>query len=156
MIDLSEINSILLDVNALAIGLTSNHPGHAYIIPFFEECIKGRFDLLVFDYLPFRAQYLMEKKFDVSKIDARNSIQSFLRCPIDIISAKKETLLNSYEISAEKNHDVYDCFYISLARKQNADAILTTDADFERLCKIEDFSYLNPVPKSVIKRFRSV
>ncbi len=157
MTDISDdIDSILLDVNSLAIALTDNHPGHEYIRPIVERGVKGKLDLLLFDYLPFRAQYVMEKKFKVPKIKARNSIQYFLRSPILVISASRETLLHAYKISAEKNHDVYDCFFISLAREENADAILTTDTDFEHLCDEEDFSYLNPVPISILKRFEKV
>ncbi|MBS3817204.1 MAG: type II toxin-antitoxin system VapC family toxin [Candidatus Thermoplasmatota archaeon] len=157
MTDLSDdIESIVLDVNSLAIALTDNHPGHDHIRPIVERGVEGEFDLLLFDYLPFRAQYVMEKMFQVPNLEARNSIQHFLRSPVLVISASRKTLLEAYQISAEKNHDVYDCFFISLARNEEADAILTTDTDFEQLCEEEDFSYLNPVPGPLLARFEKV
>ena len=93
----------------------------------------------------------MITEFEVPAVDARNAVQSFLRSPVKVVSASKETLLKSYEISVEKNHDAYDCFFVSLARSQDADAVLTTDTDFEKLCEDEEFRYLNPVPDSVLK-----
>ncbi|MFC4249729.1 PIN domain-containing protein [Natribaculum luteum] len=56
------------------------------------------------------------------------------------------TLLEAYEIGAEKNHDVYDSFILALARSYDADYLLTTDGDFDDLCNGEDVAYVNPVP----------
>lgn len=61
-----------------------------------------------------------------------------------------------YEISVEKNHDVYDCFYIALARNGSADKLVTTDRDFEQLCERGSFEYVNPVPEDVLKQFHTV
>lgn len=146
---LTDADSVLLDVNAVAIGLTDNHPAHEYIHPVLEDGISGEFFLIMFDYLPFRAQYIMVTRFKVNRVDARNSIQSLLRSPVQVVSASKETLLASYEIGAEKSHDVYDCFFVALARQHKVDTILTTNTDFELLCDNEDFSYVNPVPESL-------
>lgn len=154
--ELDDADSVLLDVNAVAIGLTENHPAHEYIYPALEAGISGEFSLIVFDYLPFRAQYIMVTRFRVDRVDARNSIQSFLRNPVRIVSASKQTLLASYKISAEKDHDVYDCFFVALAREHGADAVLTTDSDFELLCDDEDFSYVNPVPESLLGKLSKV
>jgi len=147
------VNSAVLDVNSLAIGLTDNHLGHEYVRPVLKDGVDGKLELLIFDYLPLRAQHVMVASFDVPVVDARNAVQSFLRSPVKVVSASKETLLKSYEISAQKNHDAYDCFFVSLARSQDADAVLTTDTDFEKLCEDEEFRYLNPVPDSVLKNF---
>jgi len=65
-------------------------------------------------------------------------------------------VLDAYEIRATKNHDVYDCFYIALARQAEVDRIVTTDRDFEALCEDEPFDYTNPVPESVLEEFHSV
>ncbi|MDY7082417.1 MAG: type II toxin-antitoxin system VapC family toxin [Halobacteria archaeon] len=150
------VESVLLDVNSLAIGLTDNHPAHEYIHPVLEDGVNGDIDLLIFSYLPLRAQYIMVSSFEVNRIDARNAVQSFLRSPVDIVSASKETLLSSYEISAEKNHDVYDCFFVALARQHRTEAILTTDTDFKKLCDDEEFLYVNPVPESVLEELGEV
>ncbi len=144
------VDSVVLDVNSLAIGLTDNHPGHEHVRPVLEEGVGGEVKVLVFDYLPLRAQHVMVTSFDVPVVDARNAAQSFLRSPAKVVSASKETLLSSYEVSAEKNHDVYDCFFVSLARSHDADGIVTTDTDFEELCEDEGFRYLNPLPESVL------
>jgi len=154
MIEVPEsVDSVVLDVNSLAIGLTDNHPAHDYLRPFLEDGIDGDIELLIFDYLPLRAQHVMVTEFGVHVVDARNAIQSFLRSPVKVVSASKETLLKSYEISVEKNHDAYDCFFVSLARSHDADCVLTADTDFEKLCENEEIRYLNPVPDSVLKNF---
>ncbi|MFC7043277.1 type II toxin-antitoxin system VapC family toxin [Halonotius sp. GCM10025705] len=75
---------------------------------------------------------------------------------MEFVDSDEETVRNAYEISATKNHDVYDCFYLALARQAEADRIVTTDRDFEVLCDGEPFEYLNPVPASVLEEFHSV
>jgi predicted nucleic acid-binding protein len=147
---------VLLDVNALAIALVDDHPGHEYVAPHVESGIAGETRLLTFDYFPLRAQYLMTASFGVSTVDARNGVQSFLRQPLGVVSANRETILAAYEISAEKNHDVYDGFIVALAREHDADAILTTDTDFEHLCSGELVDYLNPVPDAVLADFEDI
>ena len=44
--------------------------------------------------------------------------------------------------------------YLALALQENASTIVTTDMDFERLCKHVDLKYLNPVPRDTLKRFK--
>ncbi|WP_101298373.1 type II toxin-antitoxin system VapC family toxin [Halegenticoccus soli] len=149
-----EFERLLLDVNAIAIALLGDHPGHEYVFPYVQRGFAGESCLLVFDYFPFRAQYVLTKRYSVEPHRARNVVQRFLRQPLEIVSADREALLAAYEISAEKNHDVYDSVLISLARSHNADAILTTDADFDELCADETFQYYNPVPDSVLEQFR--
>jgi predicted nucleic acid-binding protein len=67
-----------------------------------------------------------------------------------------ETVLHAYEICSEKNHDVYDCFYVVLAREADVDVLLTTDQDFETLCEDESFEYTNPVPADILAEFHTV
>ena len=138
--------TILTDVNVLAIGLTADHPAYDDVYPWLENALDGPNTLLVFDYYPLRAQYLMTNNFGVDAVDARNAIQSLVRSPARIVSATETTLLDAYEISARKNHDVYDSFILALGRSYDADYLLTTDTDFDDLCEGEDVTYANPIP----------
>ena len=138
--------TILTDVNVLAIGLTDDHPAYDDVSPWIQNALDGPNVLLVFDYYPFRAQYLMTNKFGVDAVDARNAIQSLIRSPARIVGATETTLLDAYEISAENDHDVYDSFIVALAREYDADYLLTTDDDFGALCDGEDVAYTNPIP----------
>lgn len=138
--------TVLTDVNILAIGLTDDHPAYDEVSPWIAEALDGPNVLLVFDYYPLRAQYIMTKHFGVKPVDARNAVQSLVQSPARIISATDTTILDAYEISAEKNHDVYDAFLLALARSYDADYLLTTDADFDDLCATEDVTYQNPIP----------
>ena len=138
--------TILTDVNVLAIGLTDDHPAYDDTYPWIQNALDGPNVLLVFDYYPFRAQYLMTNKFGVDTVDARNAVQSLIRSPARTIGATEATLLDAYEISAENDHDVYDSFIVALAREYDADYLLTTDDDFDDLCDGEDVVYTNPIP----------
>jgi predicted nucleic acid-binding protein len=138
--------TILTDVNVLAIGLTDDHPAYDDVFSWIQNALDGPNVLLVFDYYPFRAQYIMTNRFGVDTVDARNAVQSLVRSPARIIGATEAMLLDAYEISAEKDHDVYDSFIVALARKYDADYLLTTDDDFDDLCDGEDVVYTNPIP----------
>jgi len=138
--------TVLTDVNILAIGLTDDHPAHEDVYPWIADALDGPNVLLVFDYYPLRAQYIMTQQFGVKSATARNAIQSLIQTPARIISATETTVLDAYEISAEKNHDVYDAFLLALARSYDADYLLTTDTDFDELCESETVTYRNPIP----------
>ncbi len=138
--------TVLTDVNILAIGLTDDHPAHDEVYPWIADALDGPNVLLLFDYYPLRAQYIMTRQFGVEPVDARNAVQSLVQSPARIISATDATILDAYEISAEKNHDVYDSFLLSLARSYDADYLLTTDTDFAELCETEEVMYRNPIP----------
>lgn len=138
--------TVLTDVNVLAIALTEDHPAHTDVYPWIQDAIDGPNVLLVFDYYPLRAQYLMTSNFGVDATAARNAVQSLVRSPARIVSATETVLLNAYEISAEKNHDVYDSFIIALARAYDANYLITTDSDFDELCEAEAVKYVNPIP----------
>ncbi len=148
--------SILTDVNAVAIALTDDHPAHEDVYPWLEHSLDGPNTLLLFDYYPLRAQYIMTNSFGVDPVDARNAIQSLVRSPARIVSAIETTVLDAYEISATKSHDVYDSFLLALARSHDADYLLTTDTDFELLCADESVTYRNPVPASKRERLSTV
>jgi len=138
--------TVLTDVNVLAIGLTDDHPAHDDVYPWIQNALDGPNVLLVFDYYPLRAQYLMTNSFGVDPVDARNAVQSLVRSPARIVSATETTLRDAYDRSAENGHDVYDSFVLALALSYDADYLLTTDADFDDLCDGEDVTYVNPVP----------
>jgi len=138
----------LTDVNVLAIALTSDHPAQSDVMPWVADAIDGPNVLLVPDYYPFRAQYIMTSHFGVSEVNARNAVQSLLRSPARIVSVSAQTLLEAYEISAAKNHDVYDSFLLAVATEYEVDYLITTDSDFETLCADEPVQYVNPVPEA--------
>lgn len=137
---------ILTDVNVLAIGLTEDHPAHDHVWPWIRDALDGPNVLLVFDYYPLRAQDIMTHEFGVDETDARNAVQSLVQSPARLVGATDGAMLEAYEISAERNHDVYDSFIVALAREHDADLLVTTDTDFETLCADEEVTYRNPVP----------
>ena len=139
--------TVLTDVNALAIALTENHPAYEDVFPWIENALDGPNVLLVFDYYPLRAQYIMTSDFGVDVVAARNAVQSLVRSPARVVSANGTTLLEAYDISAEKGHDVYDSFVLALAGAYDADYLVTTDGDFEGLCASEAVNYVNPIPE---------
>jgi predicted nucleic acid-binding protein len=138
--------TVLTDVNIIAIGLTDDHPAYDEVYPWLEETLDGPNVLLVFDYYPLRAQFIMTRHFGVEPVAARNAVQSLVRSPARVVGATDTTVLDAYDISAEKNHDVYDSFLLALARSYEADYLLTTDTDFGDLCETEDVTYQNPIP----------
>ena len=146
---------ILPDLNALVIQLIDDHPGHPYIAEHLVPALQGADTLLLFGYLPLRVQWVLED-LGFSQTDARNAVSSLLQYPVEPVHVTPETVLDAYEISAEKNHDVYDCFYLAVARAADADKIVTTDRDFERLCADEPFEYTNPVPEEILGAFHTV
>jgi hypothetical protein len=146
---------ILPDLNALAIQLVDDHPGHRYVAEHLVPALRGEDKLLMFGYLPLRVQWVLED-IGFETVDARNAVTSLLRYPMESVTVTPDTVLTAYEISAEKNHDVYDCFYLALARETNADRLVTTDRDFERLCADESFEYVNPVPEEILSEFHTV
>lgn len=143
---------IVPDVNVLAIQLIEDHPGHRYVAEQLVPALQGEETLVVFGYLPLRVQWILED-LDFSTVEARTAVTSLLQYPLESVAVDTETVQSAYEISAEKNHDVYDCFYVALAREANADKLVTTDRDFEALCADEPFEYANPVPDDVLRKF---
>jgi len=151
----SVADRLLPDLNALSIQLVDDHPGHPYVAEELIPALRGDDTLCLFGYLPLRVQWVLED-LGFDSVVARNAISSLLRYPIEFVDSDAQTVLDAYEISAAKNHDVYDCFYIALARQAEVDRIVTTDRDFEALCADEAFEYMNPVPESVLEKFYTV
>lgn len=146
---------VLPDLNALAIQLVDDHPGHPYVANHLVPALEGEHTLLMFGYLPLRVQWVLED-LGFSAVEARNAVSSLLQYPMESLRVTPETVLTAYEISAEQNHDVYDCFYVALARDADADVLVTTDRDFEQLCADEPFEYTNPVPEEVLAEFHAI
>ncbi len=146
---------ILPDLNALSIQLIDDHPGHPYIADHLVPALRGEHTLLMFGYLPLRVQWVLEE-LGFSTLEARNAVSSLLRYPMEPVEVTPQTVLAAYEISAEKDHDVYDCFYVAVARDAGANQLVTTDRDFEALCKDEPFEYINPVPEEILSEFHAV
>lgn len=147
---------ILTDVNILAIGLTDDHPAYDDVWPWLRDALDGPNVLLVPDYYPLRAQYIMTSNFGVRDVDARNAVQSLIRSPARIIGATDAVLLDAYNISAEKQHDVYDSFVLAMARAHTAAYLVTADSDFEQLCDGEDVEYRNPIPEAKLDTLSTV
>lgn len=145
---------VLPDINALVIQLIDDHPGHPYVAETLLPALRGEHTLLLFGYLPLRVQWVLED-VGFSTVEARNAVTSLLQYPMESVTVTPETVLSAYDISAAKNHDVYDCFYIAVARETDADALVTTDRDFETLCADEPFEYTNPVPEDVLAEFHA-
>ena len=108
---------VLVDVNALAIYLVEDHPGHPYIEKELEPGLEGKRELLIFDYLPLRVHWVLTSKWRLPEAATRQAISSFLEQPVTMISGDAETIKETYRIAEEKRHDVFDCFYIALARR---------------------------------------
>lgn len=140
--------TILPDVNVLAIALTNDHPVHETVFPWVRDGLDGPNTLLLPGPYPLRTQYIMESHFDVERTAARNAVQSLVRSPARVVGTTESTIHAAYEISAQKDHDVYDAFLLALAREFDADYLVTTDTDFEALCAGESVAYTNPVPET--------
>lgn len=147
----------VLDVNALAIFLVEDHPGNQYVSPVIDEGLRGAFTPLIMDILPFRAYWVMTKKWGCAKKESAEAIKHFVKeyerpqyCCLS-----KQTITESFKLAGELKHDVFDCVYLALALQEGAKAIITTDTDFERLCKRLRLNYVNPVPTAILKRFKN-
>jgi len=146
----------VLDVNALAIFLVEDHPGNHYISPVIEEGLRGAFIPLIIDILPVRVYWVMTKKWGCTKRESAKAIKHFVReyDRPQYCCLSRRTITETFKLAEQIKHDMFDCVYLSLALQEGASAIITTDTDFERLCKRANLNYINPVPIYVLKRFR--
>ena len=146
----------VFDLNILAVFLVKGHPGFEYVSPLVEDGLKGAYIPLIMDFLPMRAHWIMTKRWGLPEKSCAASIAYFLqtydspRYP----SLTKETILEGFRLAQDLKHDVFDCMYLALALQEKAAAVVTTDADFERLCSRVGLKYINPVPKNVLKLFK--
>ncbi|MGC9095490.1 MAG: type II toxin-antitoxin system VapC family toxin [Candidatus Bathyarchaeia archaeon] len=146
----------ILDVNVLAIYLVSDHPGNEYVSPIVEDGLSGAYTPLILDILPVRAYWIMTERWGCDRAESAKAVKHFVENydRPHYYCLQRQTLARSFELSEKLRHSVYDCVYLAAAMQENASAILTTDTDFEKLCKNLNLQYINPVPKEVLKRFR--
>ena len=146
----------VLDLNVLAIFLVGDHPGNKYVAPIIEEGLRGVYVPLIMDILPIRAYWVMTKKWGCGEEESAKAIKHFVK-EYDVpqyYSLHRQTIVRSFDLAEELSHDVYDCVYLAAAEQENAHAIITTDADFKRLCERTELEYINPVPEKVLKQFK--
>ena len=154
--DAGGVEKRVFDVNVLAIFLVKGHPGCEYVSPVVEEGLRGAYVPLVMDVLPVRAYWVMTRKWGLPEKDCAAAIEHFVKAydrPL-YPSLRRETILEGFRLADELRHDVFDCMYLALALQEKAGGIVTTDTDFEGLCRRVGLAYLNPVPKEVLKRFK--
>jgi len=65
-----------------------------------------------------------------------------------------DTVLHAFELAETTGHDVYDCYLTALAKRGEATHLVTTDSGLRRVCETVGIAYENPVPSSVLARFR--
>ncbi len=146
---------VLVDVNALAIFLVEDHPGHSYVAPRILEGLKGTFVPVLLDISPLRAYWIMTTKWDIEKEACEKSVRHFLESysMVEYSRIEKKTVQHAFDLARELHHDVFDTLYIAAALEMKASGIMTTDGDFQRLCSIKQLEYLNPVPSKILESF---
>ena len=146
----------VLDVNVLAVFLVKGHPGSEHVSSVVEAGLRGAYVPLIVDVLPFRAFWIMTRRWGLPEKESAAAVEHFVktyevpRYP----SLSREAILEGFRLAEELRHDVFDCMYVALALQEKANGIVTTDTDFEKLCKSVGLGYYNPVPKEVLKRFK--
>jgi len=146
----------VLDVNVLAIFLVEDHPGNEFVYPIVEEGLRGAYIPLIMDILPIRAYWVMTRKWGCDERESLNAVRHFVEKydRPQYYGLSKQAITKSFELAEKLKHDVYNCAYLAAALQEKASAIITTDTDFERLCKHVGLEYLNPVPIEVLKHFK--
>jgi len=148
----------LIDINFLSIFFVEDHPGFSYIKELMDEGLTGAFKIIIPEILPFRAFWILTTKWGIDKQLAKEIILEFVKnysIPI-YAGLKRETIIEAFKYSNELNHDIYDCYYLALAKQENATSILTTDTDFDKLCKKIGLNYENPIPLDILKTFSAI
>ncbi len=145
----------LIDINFLSIFFVEDHPGFSYIKKLMDEGLTGAFKIIIPEILPFRVFWILTTKWGIDKQLAKEIILEFVKnysIPI-YAGLKRETIIEAFKYSNELNHDIYDCYYLALAKQEKATSILTTDTGFDKLCKKIGLNYENPVPLDILKKF---
>ena len=145
----------VVDLNFFSIYFVNNHPGYEFIKKIMDDGLNGSFKLIIPEYLPFRAYWILSSKWKLQKKEVKGLINDFVNnySGPDYIGLERESIIEAFRYSDELNHDIYDCFYLALAKQEMASSILTTDTDFEKLCKSIGLKYENPVPIEILKKF---
>jgi len=147
----------LIDINFFSIYFVEDHPGFSYIKKVIDEGLTGSFNIIIPEILPFRAFWILTTKWGIDKQLAKEIILDFVKnysIPI-YTGLRRETIIEAFKYSNELNHDIYDCYYLALAKQEDATSILTTDTDFDKLCKRVGLNYENPVPLDILKKFNT-
>lgn len=150
------MESKVIDINVFSIFLVEDHPAHSYVKDAMMHGLKGHFRPVILDILPIRAHWLMTTKWNIDKDESSNAIRSFLKKynqPV-YVGMTRKSIDHAFQLSQELRHNVYDCCYLALAIQEEATGIVTTDSDFESLCKKKHLAYENPVPKKVLGEFK--
>ena len=148
---------ILIDLNAFSIFFVKNHPGYEFIKPKIEEGLKGKVSLIIPEILPFRAFWILTTKWRIEKKISFKLISDFIKnysLP-KYAGLSHNSIEKSFELSKELKHDIYDCYYLSIALQENAKRILTTDTGFEKICDKIEVDYENPVPLEILEKFQN-
>ncbi len=148
----------LIDINFFSIYFVEDHPGFTFVKKLMEEGLTGGFTLIIPEILPFRAFWILTTKWGINKQLAKDVILEFVQnysIP-KYVGLKRETIIEAFKYSNELKHDIYDCYYLALAKQEKATSILTTDTDFEKLCKKIDLNYENPIPLDILKKFSAI
>jgi predicted nucleic acid-binding protein len=147
----------LIDINFFSIYFVEDHPGFSYIKKVMDEGLTGSFNIIIPEILPFRAFWILTTKWGIDKQLAKEIILDFVKnysIPI-YTGLRRETIIEAFKYSNELNHDIYDCYYLALAKQEDATSILTTDTDFDKLCKRVGLNYENPIPLDILKKFNT-
>jgi len=150
------LESKVIDINILAIFLVEDHPAHKYVKDVMMRGLRGFFKPIILDILPIRVHWLMTTKWNIDKDESSSAIRSFLKKYNQpaYVGMTRKSIDHAFQLSQELKHDVYDCCYLALAMQEGATTIMTTDSDFESLCKKKRLMYENPVPRKVLRKFK--
>jgi predicted nucleic acid-binding protein len=154
--DSAGIEKQVFDVNVLAIFLVKDHPGNAYVSAAVEAGLRGTYLPILMDILPIRVYWIMTKRWGFAPKESSDAITHFIKAydrPC-YRALRRETILEGFRLAEELKYDVFDCVYLAFALQEKAIGILTTDTDFESLCRRVGLTYNNPVPREVLKRFK--
>jgi predicted nucleic acid-binding protein len=146
----------VFDVNVLAVFLAQGHPGGEYVSDVVKAGLAGAYMPILLDVLPVRAFWIMTRRWGLPEKDCAASIEHFVKT-YDVpcyVGLTREAILESFRLARELRHDVFDCMYLALALQEKAQGVVTTDTNFEGLCKHVGLEYVNPVPREVLRRFK--
>jgi len=145
----------LIDINFFSIYFVENHPGFSQVKTIIDEGLSGSYKIIIPEIVPFRAFYILTTKWGIAKNLAKEVISEFIKnysIPV-YAGLKRETIIEAFRYSNELKHDIYDCYYLALAKQEEASTILTTDTDFDKLCKKIGLIYENPIPTEILRKF---
>lgn len=145
---------VVVDVIVPAIYLVKDHPGHKYVYSYLENLQNKGAMIYSHSITPYRVLWILSKLWGLNFKESYEAVKSFIQnVKVEYVGLTRELIMKSFEIAETLKHDIYDCTYLALALMVKAEAIVTTDTDFEKLAPKIGLKYVNPVPKDVLKRF---